>query len=62
MKKIILGLVMILGLSGCAISGGTILAFAAGAVTVAENVADVAKVYKETKDYIAGNDNNSTKE
>ena len=46
-------------LSGCAIAGATVLAYTAGAITVAENVADVTRVYKETKEYLF--DSNTSK-
>ena len=58
--KYLIGFILASMVSGCALTGTTVLAFAAGAVTVAENVAEVATVYKDTKEYLS--DNNSTKE
>ena len=53
--KYLIGFILAFLVSGCAVTGTTVLAFAAGAVTVAENVGDVAKVYKDTKDYVLDN-------
>ena len=47
--------------TGCAITWGTVAAFSVGAVTVAENVAEVATIYKDTKEYIL-EDSNTTKD
>ena len=57
--KHILAVVIMLSLNGCAISSSAILAYALGAVTVAENIAEVATIYKDTKDYIM-DDSNAT--
>ena len=53
--KYLIGFILAIMVSGCAITGTTALAFAAGAVTVAENVAEVATIYKDTKDYVLDN-------
>ena len=58
--RYIVGLILILTLSGCAVTGATILAYSAGAITVAANAAEVAKVVKDTKDYLL--DNNTTED
>lgn len=47
--------------SGCVVSGPAIVAFTSGAVLVAENVGGVAKTYKDTKEYLFSDSNNTKK-
>ena len=57
--KYILGFILAISISGCAITWtGVALAVGAG-VSVAEDVAGVAKLYKDAKDYVL--ENNTTK-
>lgn len=63
MKKIILAIMIVLGLNGCAFSGTglTVLGVTGGAVTAAENVSTVVKIIKEIEGYFS-EDHNATKE
>ena len=57
MKKSLILLIIILTLTGCASLAPAIpaiVAYSAGAYTVAENIADTAVLYKETKDKLKG--------
>ena len=57
MKKSLIPLIILLTLTGCAElipALPAIAAYAAGAYTVAENIADTAILYKETKDKLKG--------
>ena len=58
--KYIFSIIIAISFTGCAVTWTTVGAFAVGAVTVAENVAEVATIYKDTKEYLS--DSNSTKE
>ena len=55
--RYVFAFILAISMTGCAVTWGTILAFSAGAVTVAENVAEVATVYKETKEYLTKDNN-----
>jgi len=60
MKKIVIAILIAFSFSGCAITwSGVALAIGTGAV-VAEDIGGILKTYKDTKDYIAGEDNNSS--
>ena len=57
MKKSLIPLIILLTLTGCASLAPAIpaiVAYSAGAYTVAENIADTAVLYKETKDRLKG--------
>ena len=57
MKKSLIPLIILFTLTGCAElipALPAIAAYAAGAYTVAENIADTAILYKETKDKLKG--------
>ena len=57
MKKSLIPLIILLTLTGCAELAPAlpaIAAYAAGAYTVAENIADTAILYKETKERLKG--------
>lgn len=57
MKKSLIPLIILLTLTGCAQLAPAIpaiVAYSAGVYTVAENIADTAVLYKETKDKLKG--------
>lgn len=55
--KYLLSVIVVISLTGCAVTWSTVGAFIAGGVAVAEDVMEVHKLYKELK-----SDTNVTKE
>ena len=55
--KYIFGFILAISITGCAVTWTGIAAFAAGAVTVAEDVGGIVKVFKKTKEYLSQDNN-----
>jgi len=53
-KTSIFAVMVVVFFSGCAVTGATIVAYTAGAVTVAANIKDVVEIVEETKEIRSG--------